>query len=210
MALSAVVFGLEAVFYAFVHVSRSDLYASLIASPLVAVVATVYAGADACGILPTARERWARIIERAWAIILIDFLITFLWGNGVDAVAGGASDFGTLTLGMLLLILDAMLVYAEPFICLEEDVRMRTLLPFALLRSMMLAWTNMSRVFSLFAINLGLTIVSLFAHSTAKAQGMHDPNWIDLALVAFFTAPMAVLITVAYLDTLSQEQHAAH
>jgi hypothetical protein len=203
---SAVVFGLEALFYAFVHVKGSDLYAAIVASPLISVVATVFSGADAMGILPTARERWSRIVERAWAIVVIDFGVTYIWWIGRAALEGNGADFGSVLLGMLVLILGAMLVYAEPFVCLEENVRMRTIVFVALLRSMTLAWVNMSRVFSLFAIQLGLGILALLAHDAAHTRGMHDANWIDLAFAAFVTAPVAVLITVAYLDTLSQEQ----
>lgn len=199
-------FGLEALFYSFVHVKGSDLYAAIVASPLITVVATVFSGADATGILPTARERWSRIIERAWAIVVIDFGITYIWQKGSAALAASNSDFGAVLLGMLVLIAGAMLIYAEPFVCLEEDVRMRTILFAAVVRSMTLAWVNMSRVFSLFAIQLGLGILALLAHDAAHSKGMHDANWVDLAFAAFITAPVAVLITVAYLDTLSQEQ----
>jgi hypothetical protein len=98
-----------------------------------------------------------------------------------------------------------MLLYAEPFACLDEHVRTLTIVPFAVLRSMMLAWVNMSRVFSLIAIQLAVSIIGLLLHSVK----VHDPKWIDMVLVAVTTSPLAVLFTVAYLDTLNQEQQAA-
>jgi hypothetical protein len=67
---------------------------------------------------------------------------------------------------------------------------------------MMLAWVNMSRIFSLRAIQLAVAVLATFAH-TLKLQ---DPHWIELVLVALTTAPLSVLFTVAYLDTLSQEK----
>lgn len=204
---SVVVFALEALFYVYVHVKFADLYVTLIASPLITVVTTVFAGCDALEALPDARDRWGRIIERAWAIVVIDVGLTFIWLSALAGVASNTSDIATVALGVFVLILGGMLVYAEPFACLEEHVRTLTIVPFAVLRSMMLAWVNMSRVFSLLAIQLAVGVVEQFAY-TAKL--LPDPKWIDLALVAITTAPLSVLFTVAYLDTLSQEQHAAH
>jgi hypothetical protein len=204
---SVVVFGLEALFYSYVHVKFADLYATLIASPLITVVTIVFAGSDAQGTLPDARERWGRIIERGWAIVVIDVALTFIWLSALGSVASNASDFLNVALGVCVLIFGGMLVYAEPFACLEEHVRTLTIVPFAAMRSMMLAWVNMSRVFSLLAIQLAVGVVGQVAYA---AKILPDPHWIDLALVALTTAPLSVLFTVAYLDTVSQERKIAH
>lgn len=204
---SVVVFVLEALFYVNVRVKFSDLYATLIASPLISVVTIVFAGSDALGILPDAKDRWGRIIERGWAIIVIDVALTVIWASALAGVAGNTSDFGSVALGVFVLILGGMLVYAEPFACLDEHVRTLTIVPFAVLRSMMLAWVNMSRIFSLLAIQLAIGVIGQIAYSV---KVLPDPKWTDLALVAITTAPLSILFTVAYLDTLSQEQKAAH
>jgi hypothetical protein len=196
---------LEALFYIYVHVKFADFYAGLIASPLIGVVTIVFAGSDALGTLPDARDRWGRIIERAWAIVVIDVALTFIWLSALGGVASNASDFGTVALGVFVLILGGMLVYAEPYACLEEHVRTLTIIPFAVLRSMMLAWINMSRIFSLLAIELA---VGVFEQLAVSAKLLPDPKWIDLGLIAITTAPLSILFTVAYLDTLSQEQRA--
>lgn len=209
LGTSAVVFGLQAAFYAFVHVRFAEYYAALIGAPLVGAVVMVFAGADATGTLPAASERWGRIIERAWAIIVIDVGISFVQVAGLQTIAAGASDAGSALMGMLALFLAAMLVYAEPFACLETQVRTRAILPLALMRSMMLAWTNMSRIFSLFAIELALSIADVGVLRLGTVAGLKDPNWLELLFWTMATAPLALLFTVAYLDTLSQEQSAA-
>lgn len=195
---SLVVFGLEALFYAYVHVRFSDLYATLIGSPLIGVVVMVFAGADATGTLPNAGERWSRIIERAWAVVVIDAGMSYGWFKAEVLMESDTSDFLKMTAGLLILILAGMLVYAEPYVCLEERASTFTVIPLALLRSLMLAWVNMSRIFSLLALQLALSIVALMIHST----------WLELAFVALITAPLAVVFTVAYLDTVSQERSA--
>lgn len=203
-----VVFALQALFYAFVHVKFADMYAALIGPPLVTVVVTVFCGADANGTLPTAGARWERILERAWAVILLDVGISFaiLAGEQSMMLTGDAGD---ILLGILTVFLSAMLVYAEPFACLSEEVRTLTLVPFALLRSMTLAWVDMSRIFALFALQLVLQIVLEFVQQVLTHNRMQSAvPWVEMALGTLITAPLAALFAVAYLDTVAQERRA--
>lgn len=188
------------------HVRFAEFFAALIGAPLSGCVAMVFSGSDATGMLPANAERWGRVVERAWAIVVIDVGMTYLQLEALQMIAAGGSDAGSILLGMLALFLVAMLVYAEPFACLEAQVRTRSIVPLALLRSMMLAWTNMSRVFSLFAIQLALSIADIVIVRAASAGGIKDPGWIELLFTAIATVPFAVLVTVAYLDTAAQEQ----
>lgn len=208
VATCAGVFALQAVFYAFVHVRFAELYATLIGAPLVSLVVMVNAGADATGTLESAADRWGRILERGWAIVLLDAGISFVEVVGLQSMSAGNGGPGATLLGLLTLFLAAMLVYAEPFACLEREVTTLMLLPFALMRSMMLSWVNVSRIFSLFAIQLALNIADLLLLRLGAWAGMKDANWIEVLFGTLMTAPLAVLFTVAYLDTLAQEQSA--
>lgn len=201
----AVVFALQAAFVAFVHVKLADLYAGLIGPPLLIAVATVFAGADATNTL-TAAQRWERIFERAWAIIVFDVGLSFVQSSGIGSMLAGASNAGDIIMGFLTLVLSAMLVYAEPFIALEKDAQTLTLLPFAVLRSMMLGWVNISRIFSLFAVQIAAAIAILLVQEAAQKTGADGARYIDLAFATLVQLPLAVLYTVAYLDTLSQER----
>lgn len=204
----AVVFALQAIFYTFVHGRFGALYAGLIAAPLISLVVMVNAGADATGTLETAGQRWARIVERGWAIIAIDVGISFVARQGLETIGAGTVDPGASLLGLLALFLAAMLVYAEPFACLEAEVQPLMLLPFALMRSMMLAWVNVSRIFSLFAIQLALSVVNIGIDEALLRAGIKDSMLFDFLFWSLSTAPLAVLFTVAYLDTLAQERSA--
>ncbi|HKU68751.1 MAG TPA: hypothetical protein VJP85_13320 [Candidatus Baltobacteraceae bacterium] len=195
----------EGLFYAFVHVKMADFYAELVGTPLVIVVVTVFIGGDATNTLSVA-QRWERILERAWALIVLDVGLSFVQISGIQTMLLGASDAGDTIMGFLTLLLSAMLVYAEPFTALENDVQPITLLPFAILRSMMLGWVNVSRIFSLFSIQLAVIIAGIFVHQAALRTGADATVWIGLAFGTFVSAPLAALFTVAYLDTLSQER----
>lgn len=202
-ATCAIVFGLEALFYAFVHVRLSQFYAELIGQPLVIVVVTVYSGCDARDVFPSAAERWARIVERAWAVIVIDVALSFVNTIGFGTLQAG--DFMNFLLGTVVLFLGAMLVYAEPYACLDDQGEVLTMVFFAVLRSMMLSWVNMSRIFALFALNVIVTTAQYYVH-TGAGHIMRDPVWADMAFETIVAVPLAILFTVAYLDTLSQER----
>jgi hypothetical protein len=202
----AAVFALQAIFYVSVRDKKlADLCAGLVGTPLVIVVVTVFTGSDATNTLTTA-ERWERILERAWALIVLDVGLSFVQISGLQTMLLGASDAGDTILGFLTLLLSAMLVYAEPFAALQKDVQTITLLPFALLRSMMLGWVNISRIFSLFAVQIAAMMAALLLDQAVAKAGADAAALISLAFGTVLSAPLAALFTVAYLDTLSQEQ----
>jgi hypothetical protein len=199
-----VVFGLQYAFVAFVHVRQAELYATLVALPLIISVVTVFVGADALNTL-TLQQRWERILERTWAIIVIDVGLTFVMAAAVQTLSLG-TDAVNAFLAFLTMLLGGMLVYAEPFAALEEPIQTLTVLPFAMLRSMMLAWVNMSRIFALLAVQIVAELALLFIDQAATRAGVRDITTIDLLLQSLVAAALAALFTVAYLDTLSQER----
>jgi hypothetical protein len=199
----AAVVGLEALFYSLVHVPFADAYAVLVGEPLLIAVVTVYAGCDARGILPNAGERWSRIVDRAWAVIVVDVGLSFVTTSGLEAMS--TAEPTNILLGTLVLFLGAMLVYAEPYICLNDDVPVLSLVPYAIVRSMILAWVNMSRIFSLFALQLAVTVANVYLDQAAS-HWFKSFAWINMVYWAIVNVPLAALFAVAYLDTLSQER----
>lgn len=202
----AAVFALQAVFYTLVRDKRlGDLCAALVGTPLVIVVVTVFAAGDATGTMTTA-QRWERIVERAWAIVVLDVGLSFVQISGLQTMLLGQSSAGDIVMGFLTLLLSAMLVYAEPFAALEKDAQALTLVPFAVLRSMMLGWVNISRIFSLFAVQIAVMIAGLLIDQATAKAGHDTAALISLAFGTVLSVPLAALYTVAYLDTLTQER----
>lgn len=199
-----VVFALEALFVHLVHVKFAWFYAALIGMPLINAAVIVNAGADAAGDLPTFRARVERLLERGWAVIVLDVGITLVGQIGFQSLQG--ADALSMLQGILVMFLAAMLVYAEPFACLEKETHTATIVPFAILRSMMLAWVNISRVFSLFAVQIAVTILGLLLYRAVSGPGSHVNDLISLAYDTLTSAFLAALFAVAYLDTLSQER----
>lgn len=202
----AAVFALQAVFYTLVSDKRlGDLCAALVGTPLVIVVVTVFAAGDATGTM-TVAQRWERIVERAWAIVVLDVGLSFVQISGLQTMLLGQSSAGDIVMGFLTLLLSAMLVYAEPFAALEKDAQTLTLVPFAILRSMMLGWVNISRIFSLFAVQIAAMIAELLIDQATAKAGHDTAALVGLAFGTALSVPLAALFTVAYLDTLTQER----
>jgi hypothetical protein len=196
--------GGQAAFVLAVHVKAAALYPELIVPPLLITIVIVFIAGDATGTL-TVAQRWERILERAWAIIIIDMGITFVGSSGLVTMQAGAhgADAQNLLFGFLAMLLSGMLVYAEPFALVEAEIHALTVIPFAILRSMMLAWVNISRIFALLAVAIAADMISLFIEQKASHAGA---VWVEMIVDTLLTAPLAALFTVAYLDTLSIER----
>lgn len=192
--------GLSIAFALSVRVKGAAYYPELIAPALAGVIVTVFVAGDATDTW-TLQDRWARILERAWAIILLDIGIAFVAQSGLDALQ--MSDVTNMVFGFLTVLLSGMLVYAEPFAALEKDVQTLTLLLFAILRSMMLAWVNVSRIFALLAVQIAAYAIVRFAEIAGGANGVLG---VDLVVPIVLEVPIAALCAIAYLDTVSQER----
>lgn len=200
LLVCVVLCALSTAFALFVHVKGAVYYPELIAPALAVVIVTVFVGGDATETW-TLQERWARILERAWAIILLDIGVGFVMQSGFAAVQG--PDAVVILFGFLTVLLSGMLAYAEPYAALETDTRTLTLVPFAILRSMMLAWVNISRIFALLAIQTA--IYTAFRYAEIKT-GTSGSFWVDLLVPIVADVPLGALYAVAYLDTVSEER----
>ncbi len=189
------------------HVRFAALYAGLIGVPLVNAVVMIGVGSDAAGTLPSARERMERFSERTWAIIVINVALSLIANVGLQSML--LPDAADVALGVMVLFLSAMLVYAEPFAALESGTSMLALVPMAVLRSMMLCWVNMPRILSLFAVQIVVTLGQVELGRLATPIGSRTNDLVTLAYVTVFSVPLSALFAVAYLDTLAQEQRSA-
>lgn len=189
------------------HLPFAEVSISLIGSPLVNAVVMVNVAADAGSKPAGAGLRWERILERGWAVIVVDAGASLVLTGGIVAMLS-QSPAGIFT-GMASLLLTATLVYAEPYICAQENVSALMLIPASLFRSMSLAWVNLSRIFALFALTLIASMGDILLEELARNAGLHHAVWVDFFYDAPASAVLAAIFTIAYLDTLSLEAHQA-
>lgn len=180
------------------------LFVQLIAVPLVNVVVLVNVGTDAAATREASKARIERILERAWAIILIDVALSITSVIAVQSM--GSGNALERFEGVLVLFMQTMLIYAEPYAALEDGGSMLAIIPLALFRSMMLSWVNMLRICVMFALQLAVIAVGyllvLWMHG-AQAGNM---DYAGIAYGTITSAVLAAIFAVAYLDTLAQER----
>lgn len=199
----AAVIGVQLALVVFTRLPNVKMFVELIGSPLVVLVVTAFTGADATG-KGSPKQCWERIVERGWAIVLIDFALSFINGNGLGGVQ--STDATNVLYGFLTLLLGGMLVYAEPFAVLTNEVTPWMLVPFAMLRSMALAWVNFSRILALTAVQLGIGLLLQIAVRYGAPMHVDADLWFWIVGQTLVSGPLAALFTVAYLDTQQQEQ----
>lgn len=194
----------DAAFHAFVHINRADALANLIFAPLFEATAILVAAHDARELdLPV----FSRFVERAWAVIVVEFITTALSATAQAGFATG-NGFNTLV-ATLLLTFTAMLIYAPTDALLGETESPFFLVPNAFTTSLRLAWRNISRVFALFSILLGAELVTALVALRLDLLKEHElVFWINEPIVDFVTIGLAVIVTAAYVDLTRGEKKA--
>ncbi|MFN2449305.1 MAG: hypothetical protein ABR508_05855 [Candidatus Baltobacteraceae bacterium] len=182
-------------------------FVQLIAAPLVNAIVLVNVGADAAGVLPANGARLERLLERAWAIILIDAALTISLAVALDTMNKG--DAGARLMALMVVFMQTMLIYAEPYAALDEHVSAIALIPFALLRSMMLSWVNIVRICTMFVLQLAVITGSYLLILAMHGSAAPLVEYANIVYGTAATAALSALYAVAYLDTLSQERASA-
>ena len=183
------------------HASTTSVFLiNLIAAPLINAVVIVYAGCDLTGTIPEAAQRVERIIDRAWAIIVLDAAIAIV--QIISYLTIGSGERGDVVLGIVAFFLSTMLIYSETYAALEPAISPWLLVPFALVRSMMLGWVNVWRICLLFALNVTCLVGGFFVQSAPTRYA----NDLVFAYYSLMAAVLWVLYTVAYVRTVSEER----
>lgn len=202
--------GLETAFLA-LHGLRDPIdAASLIVLPVLALIVYVFIGTDATGQDVSPGARWTRILERSWAVIVIDIVCTLL----LSVAVGGLSipNGGGLLIGLVAYALVMLTIFADINAALEPSVGSLWLIPGAFARSAVLA-THRSNVF--LALSLVATDVLFYIIEglvAAWLSTIHFANaifWANIPLQALLQVPLCALGVVVYLECIAREKAAA-
>jgi hypothetical protein len=199
LLLAVLLFAIQTVMYYTHWVREGELLASLTFFPCAEAIVTVNVGADILNFT----DRTGRIVERLWAVIVLDLIAAFVFATSLNALAAGIAGqlFGTAGL-----VLSMLLLYAVPAACLVEETTTATLVPVAIVTSFQVGTKNLRRMLGLFAIEFALFAVENVGFLWLSARHVKDALfWADAPLEAITAAPIAALVTVAYLYTVAQE-----
>lgn len=190
------------------HIHRIEPLGLILLGPIIVTVVYVHAKNDAMEDGAPASDLWGRVLERLWAVILIDFAatgLTFVFGLGLAtafATAGSAADLFAGAFGLLAF---GLIMFADVHASVSESVSTLMLLPDAIAVSAGLAARNPSRVLFLLALSIFISTGSSFAYGALHQH--HVPNdafWADLLFEVIFAAPLAAVITAFYVDCLNR------
>ena len=196
-ALAIGLFCADALFHAFAHVKRADLIAALLFAPVFDAAAILIAAHDA---RQDDVPLLSRLIDRAWAVIVVEFVASFLQET---AQAGFVPGSGFALAATLLLTFCAMLVYAPVDALLCETDSALLLVPLAFANSLRFAWQNISRVFAIFSIVLSFELIGGLV--MLRFDLLHRPQtafWATTPIADAGTIVVDVIVTAAYVDLL--------
>jgi hypothetical protein len=186
------------------------LVANTVVLPILVLVIYVFSATDATGEDVPRAARWERILERSWAVILIDIVTSAIIDWTLLAI--GSNDLGIMLLGFFGYALMVLTIYADVNAALEPEVKTLWLIPRAFQRSAVLATSrsSMPLTLALVATNIGLTlIISLVAQLMSTHHVANVDFWISIPLDTVLTVPFAVLAVVVYLECIAREKAAA-
>ncbi len=142
---------------------------------------------------------WERVLERAWAVIVIDLIFTILVGTGLRGIV--TQDPLEIGIGIVILLLAAQLVFADTSATVDE-MPVWWLVPGALWRSLR---TARGGVYLRAIAILALSLLSFLAQEPLFdwMQAMHVVNaefWSEVPLNAITVPPIAALTALVYRD----------
>jgi hypothetical protein len=205
-----IAFGLQAVLY-FTRVLpvalRIDVPAFVI-SPILVLIVYVYAANDLGAADLAPGSLWERIFERAWAVILIDLVGSFVFQFAI----GPFEDLGTmLIVQTAALVASALIIFGDVFAAVEPNVSPLMLVPKAFARSVILAIRPGNYWRALILVGLQIALSALIPQLDRLLVAKHVANvdfWALVPLNAITTVPIAALTIVFYFDCIARESAA--
>lgn len=148
----------------------------------------------------------SRALERAWAVIVINFVMTYIFAEGIGAI--GVGNIVDRILGIILLLFAASLIFAEVIAVTIDDERWWMLVPSSVGTSVRISWTGsvMWRVLALFALAIVPTFLeSGLGDALTKAHVSHPDFWGSFPLSIVWSIPLNVLTTLVFFDVTGYE-----
>ncbi|MGD0967098.1 MAG: hypothetical protein ABR949_02325 [Candidatus Aquilonibacter sp.] len=185
----------------------SIFVASLIVEPFFIAIISAFTYADIRGdFSPSAT--WSRILERSWAVLLIDLLTTLIAAIGLQSLF--TADLFQKLLGSVVLVVSISFIFADVAAVVVDDAEPWWLLvPRSLGASMVVAWqgATFARAIIVFALSdlLPLTIDEAIQSALAANHTPHAPLWANAITLVLLLPIVQALCTYVYLDAIRYE-----
>ena len=181
--------------------------ASLIIEPFFVAIVTAFTYADVRGDLSVATT-WLRVLERSWAVLIIDLFVAIVSIIGLQSVAAG--DVFDKLLGAGVIIIAVSLIFADVHATVVDDAEPWWLLvPRSFAASITVAWRGIAfaRALIVFMLVMVLPEIVVIAVQSALTEH-HIPAplfWANAVSVVLLLPPVQAFCTLVYLDAIGYE-----
>jgi hypothetical protein len=181
------------------HVPFGYQYSTVVLLPLLTTLVYAFSWADSDESPQPATSTWERVLERSWAVIVLDLAVGLIQGTGIASIA--AADPIDVSIGIVVLVVSAPLVFADTSATVDE-MPVWWLLPGALWRGVRAA-RGAVYVRAIALVALGLLVQLVQKPLFDWMQSAHVANaefWSQVPLNAITVAPIGALTALIYRD----------
>jgi hypothetical protein len=186
------------------HARDASLIAITVAPPFFVTIVNAFTFADCSDEQPQAT--WLRVLERSWAVLVIDVLLSFVGGIGFGSIVSPLLIDRILGTGILVIFVS--LVFADVHATVGNAEPWWLIVPRSLVGSMAVAWqgTMFARAMIVFAVSVLLPslVESLLQGAFILHHAQYPDLWASAAtnlLIPFVQAFTALI----YLDAIKHE-----
>jgi hypothetical protein len=197
---SALLIGVQALVVLVWHVPHGLIYSSLLLPPLLTTLVYAFVWADTEEERPAAASTWERVLERSWAVIIIDLGVGYVQGSGVNGIA--SSDPFEIVSGIAILVLTAPLVFVDVSATVDE-MPVWWILPGAFWRGVRAIRSGSTYLRAVAIVAIGILTFLVQAPLMNWMQAAHLANaefWAQVPIGTLTVPPIAALTALVYRD----------
>ena len=180
----------------------------LIVAPILTTLVYVLVAYDADAD-PGGSTVWERFLERSWAVIVVDFMLSYVSAVGLGLAASGSAI--DLLSGAGVILLSAALVFVDASAAIDGGVTVWSVVPSAFAHGFAAA---MQRIVFPRACAIMLLQLLVFLAQNALAallQNRHVSDasfWSQIPLATLAVPPLSALTALVYLDASKRRSQA--
>jgi hypothetical protein len=189
------------------HLPAGDVVGAVIFSPMLVALVYSFARSDTSETPLSAQEIWERLLERAWAVVIVDFITGWIFANGFYLSL--SPTIGPQILGVMLMAVSIPLVFADASAVADDNLTAWNVIPLAFLNGIRRAYAPaiFPRALLVYALNALFFFSSQELAAGLDAQHVANPLfWGTTPLNTLVTPGLAVLTMVIYRDGSSDKQ----
>jgi hypothetical protein len=177
---------------------------SIVVDAIVAAIVYAQAKGDIDGW--TSSQVWLRVLDRLWAVVVVDFIVNFVTLSGIAPLSEG--DLLDRVIAIPILLIAAGTVFADAIAVVVDDERWWFLVIRAIGTSLRTSWSGatLRRAIVLFALQfVPLAMSSALTSISAQHHVSITSFWSDVPAGILFSIPLNALIVLAFFDASGYE-----